>query len=488
MNDRPIIAMVHYHLRRGGVTRVIRNAVEALERSPVRCVVLTGESLPEEVTVNAPVVVVEGLAYDEHGALPSPETLLERVRQGVRDAVGAEPDLWHIHNHALGKNAVWTRAVSRLADEGEALLLQIHDFAEDGRPANYRYLTERFDSPDQHELGRILYPQAARTQYALLNSRDYRMMRRAGVSESRAHLLPNAVWTGPKDEEPNDQRNADQPLLLYPSRAIRRKNIGEFLLWSAREEGGGRYGITLAPQSPNEMPFYNPWKSFASEQRLPVLFEMGLTHEFHKLLASASALVTTSIAEGFGLAFLEPWLAGRPLVGRDLPEITSEFVDEGIDLHGLYTELTVPLDWIDQDDFRSRVRDALQQVGQAYGRTYTEEDTEEAVHAAISGDRIEFSRLDESLQQTVIAKVRASRAAGAEVIPDRLMPERDIDRQLLSNRKRVQVQFGLEQYRERLMSAYSAVMDGGDTSPPLLPAGAVLDQWLAPGRFYLLRS
>lgn len=488
MNDYPVIAMVHYHLRRGGVTRVIQNAVEALKRSPVRCVVLTGEAPSEDFKVNVPVVVVEGLGYDEHGALPTPENLVERARQGVRDAVGAEPALWHIHNHALGKNAVWTQAVSRLADEGEALLLQMHDFAEDGRPANYRYLTEHLNPSGQAEMGRILYPQAARTQYALLNSRDHRIMRRAGVSESRAHLLPNAVWTGAKDEEPNEQRNTDQPLWLYPSRAIRRKNIGEFLLWSALDEDGGRYGITLAPQSPKEVPIYKQWKSFASEQRLPVLFEMGLTHDFHQLLASASALVTTSIAEGFGLAFLEPWLAGRPLFGRDLPEITSEFVDEGIDLHGLYTELTVPLDWIDQGDFRAKVRDALQPMRQAYGQTYAEEDADEVVQAAVSGDRIEFSRLDESLQQSVIAKVRASRAARAAVMPERLITEPHADGQVLANRKRVRVQFGLEQYRERLLAAYHAVMDGGGASPPPVPARAVLDQWLAPERFYLLRS
>ena len=40
------------------------------------------------------------------------------------------------------------------------------------------------------------------------------------------------------------------------------------------------------------------------------------TNDFAALLASAHALVTTSVAEGFGLAFLEPWLMGRPLAGR----------------------------------------------------------------------------------------------------------------------------------------------------------------------------
>ena len=42
-------------------------------------------------------------------------------------------------------------------------------------------------------------------------------------------------------------------------------------------------------------------------------------------MASAHRLVTTSVAEGFGLAFLEPWLFGKGLLGRNLPEITVDF-------------------------------------------------------------------------------------------------------------------------------------------------------------------
>ena len=41
--------------------------------------------------------------------------------------------------------------------------------------------------------------------------------------------------------------------------------------------------------------------------------------EFFENLAAADAVATTSLAEGFGMVFLEAWLAGRPLVGRDLP-------------------------------------------------------------------------------------------------------------------------------------------------------------------------
>ncbi len=63
--------------------------------------------------------------------------------------------------------------------------------------------------------------------------------------------------------------------------------------------------------------------------------------DFHALLTAAHALVTTSVAEGFGLAFLEPWLANRPLFGRKLPEVTEGNKKAGVNLASLYTRLDV---------------------------------------------------------------------------------------------------------------------------------------------------
>ena len=59
--------------------------------------------------------------------------------------------------------------------------------------------------------------------------------------------------------------------------------------------------------------------------------------------------VTTSIAEGFGLTFLEAIVFGRPLLGRDLPEITTDFRSQGINLQSLYSGLLVPRRWIDEN-------------------------------------------------------------------------------------------------------------------------------------------
>ncbi len=488
MSGQPIIAMVHYHLRRGGVTRVIQNAVEALSGEAVTCVVVTGEEPPQKDVMNVPMAQVEGLGYDEQGAGPDPDALLERVRRAVRKVVGRSPDVWHIHNHALGKNPQWTRAVSRMAAEGESLLLQIHDFAEDGRPDNYRHLLGALGPANDHDLGRTLYPPQANVHYAVLNNRDLQIMRKAGVAEERIQLLPNAVWTGESKTATRLEPDRSKPLYLYPTRAIRRKNVGEFLLWSAMDSGEGRYGITLAPQSKLEIPHYERWQAFADAQGLPVEFEMGMRHDFQDLLAAADALVTTSIAEGFGLAFLEPWLADRMVIGRNLPEITQEFVEAGVVLDALYEQLSVPADWIDADALKSRIGEKLGASYEAYGRRATPTDAEVAYHAAVSGARVEFSRLDESFQETVISRLRSSSEACSEVRPARLvdLAQLDVDR-IQTNKERVAEKFGLDQYRERLMRLYEGVMNSRAEDEPIA-AGAVLDQFLAPERFYLLRA
>ena len=64
------------------------------------------------------------------------------MKKAAEIGLGGKPDLWHIHNHCLGKNPSLTQAVSHLAEDGNPILLQPHDFAEDGRPSNFNCLNQ----------------------------------------------------------------------------------------------------------------------------------------------------------------------------------------------------------------------------------------------------------------------------------------------------------------------------------------------------------
>ena len=90
--------------------------------------------------------------------------------------------------------------------------------------------------------------------------------------------------------------------------------------------------------------------------------------------AAADLLLTTCVAEGFGMVFLEAWLAGRNLVGRDLPEITADFVEAGIQLDSLFARLPVPIDWVGKDNLLESLVQSLTHLRLNYGFTSTTEE------------------------------------------------------------------------------------------------------------------
>ena len=268
-----------------------------------------------------------------------------------------------MHNHALGKKASLPGALRILAEDGWRMLLQVHDFAEDNRPANYRHLADAIGVSDPHQLGQVLYPQAANIHYATLTERDAVILEGAGVPPERLHTLPNPIAEFGEMPAQDEARSRVFPLLdlsagsrliVYPVRGIRRKNLGEMLLLAALAPEGTYFALTLAPKNPVEAVSFNRWRQLAEELELPCLFNSGGPKEedgygcdFKETLAAADAILTTSVAEGFGMVFLEAWLAGKPLIGRDLPEITREFKAAGLSFNGLWEELLLPSNTFD---------------------------------------------------------------------------------------------------------------------------------------------
>jgi glycosyltransferase involved in cell wall biosynthesis len=469
------VAVVHYHFRPGGVTSVVQNALRALEGDDVQSVLIAGE--PSEVFENCR--IVEGLGYAAGGAEPS---ITKRLVETATAALGGEPDLWHIHNHSLGKNLALPQAVQGLATEGRKLLLQIHDFAEDGRPGNYRLLADGL--PDTG----LAWPIAPHIHYAALNPRDSAFLADAGVPADGLHSLPNAVDIAGLDD-PLPQPDRAEYSHLYITRAIRRKNLGELLLWAAMAEGGGRFGVSRAPQNPEAAPIYNGWVDLARSLALPVEFEAGRNvSSLAELMAKSASLITTSVAEGFGLAFLEPWLAGRGLVGRVLPEIVQGMTAAGVNLDGLYEDVRVPLDWVGERDLTQRLRSAVEHTITAYGRACDDTVVEEVLASMIRDGRVDFGRLDEPLQERVIRIVADSPDCRAEIRPASLAKGGNTPGLIEQNRAVILAEFGLEQYGKKLMDIYHTVAGSSPGSVEALSPETFLDEFLSPRRFNLLRT
>ncbi|MEA1950085.1 MAG: hypothetical protein U9N87_01785, partial [Planctomycetota bacterium] len=521
------LAIVHYHLNRGGVTRVIENQLRALDAvldadqpsgEPWRVAILYGgrrkgwiKKLGRELrSIRLVLVEVPGLEYDslrESTAVPAPEELAKDLRLAFeRHGFAAGTTVVHVHNHALGKNRALPLAVARLAETGFPVLLQIHDFAEDFRPANYRHIVG-----NACDDARRLYPQAEDIHYAALNGRDHGILASAGVEPGRLSLLPNPAsllvdMPRRKDARRRLQQRFDVPagdrFLLYPIRCIRRKNVGEALLYSALAPEGTVVGMTLAPLNPAELPIYTAWKDCSRRLDLPCRFEVGV-HDgltFAENMAAADAIITTSLAEGFGMVFLESWLAGRPLLGRDLPEITADFRRAGIEFDWLAATLKVPLDWPGEDRFRQAFVETYGRVLESYGRGKPA-DLDEALQSKTAGGMVDFGDLDELMQQSVIERVcvsRQNRDTLLEANPwltTALRVDADSAADAIEqNAKTIRAGYSLTSSGQSLLALYEKV---GQTHPdtagkikcqPLPNIDAILDSFLDPRRFRLIRS
>jgi len=477
------VAIVHYHLQPGGVTRIIEHTAAALG-SRASLVVLTGQAPEGDFPV--PWRLVPGLAYEARRPDISAEALAREMSAAAADALDGTVDLIHVHNHALGKSTVLPPALALLARQGYRLLFHIHDFAEDGRPANYHLMLNRMAGSVRGDLARILYPLGGHTHYAVLNGRDYAFLRDIGTPVDNLHLLPNPVFFPDTAVTPEGRQRS--PLLLYPTRAIRRKNLGEFLLWAVLLGRDFRFATTLGPENPRERPRYEAWQGFARQHGLAVEFEAALRpgRDFGSLVGEATALVTTSIAEGFGLAFLEPWLSSRPVCGRDLSEITSDFKKSGIRLDGLYQRLDIPVDWLGRGRLMDRIGAGLHQWLSAYGRRPAPEDPCRVEEAWIHEDRVDFGRLDEEMQMQVLEGVLRDPGRAALIRPPTLTwkAERAV---LERNREILGREYSLEGYGRRLLSLYDRVAASRVTGLDSLDGERLLDHFLAPERLNLLR-
>lgn len=482
------IAIIHYHLRRGGVTRVIENTLAALAEKETQIAVLAEECSGLADKWRRHCIAVPALRYQTGRRRIPPRQLEKTLRDQALRKLGGAPDLWHVHNHHLGKNTSLTAAIASFARAGEKLLLHVHDFPEDGRAENYQLL--RDDLGEEDALRSCLYPAGTHIFYGTLNQRDYRILSAAGLPKRQLRLLPNPV--APVEAIPSKVPLPGLPfesLILYPTRAIRRKNLGELLLWAALAPSGQGMGCTLAPDNPVAKPRYNRWVARARQWSLPVEFELSARRNvsFQELAAAADQWITTSIAEGFGLAFLEPWTFGQPIVGRNLPAITGDFAAAGMDFSHLYDQLKVPLAWLDANALREELTAAMRQVYERYSLPFEPSAAERAFASMTDGEFIDFGRLSEIQQERVIEKARQSPLSTQEIHPNRLASA--LSPALIHrNREVARRQFSLETYGEKLIACYQDLAGTTPSRIDWMDPRKILEQFLNPIHFCLLRT
>ena len=480
------IVIVHYHLRRGGVTRVIEAARDVLTERGDEVLILTGEPALADAKQGG-VRVVPALNYRKTGSPVVAESLADLLKKEATAHLGATPDVWHFHNPTLAKNVLIPSVIRELASQGERVVLQLHDFSEDGRPGNYTSQRSFFDSESTFE--ETLYPIAKQIHYATINQRDHDFLRAAGISAANLHVIPNAIPDLAVTTTPGERPFSQGKLFaLYPSRGIRRKNIGELLLLALIYGDRVDFATSLTPENPEWQNVHAEWVALAAELDLPVTFGIadGSEFSFFDLLGWADFIVTTSIAEGFGLAFLEPWIIGKPVMGRDLPDITRDFSANGIEMGNLYRRIDLPVEWLDEGELTGAIESMLRRSYLAYDCQLPRGAVKQTLKAWVKKGRIDFGVLSEPFQIAILRKLRKNPALldRLSIPPLALYTEREI----AERREIIRDVYSLANYGDRLEAMYDKVSSGAVGKVRHLATKKVLNQFLNPSRLNLLRN
>jgi len=97
--------------------------------------------------------------------------------------------------------------------------------------------------------------------------------------------------------------------------------------------------ISLDASSATDRAYSERLKRKIRRERLPVVIGVGAELDSPlPLFHMAHAILTTSKVEGFGYTFVEGWLCHKPVIGRDIPEVTQDFVSAGMKMDHFYRE------------------------------------------------------------------------------------------------------------------------------------------------------
>jgi len=462
------IAFVHYHLKAGGVTTVLKQQVEAINDA-CELLILTGE--PLEKPFPADTVYIPGMGYDEGEPRQTidPQLVAESIIKAIFEKFNGTCDVLHVHNPTLAKNKNFLTLLKTLQRKKINLFLQIHDFAEDGRPSSY--------FPDEY---------VPDCHYGVINSRDYGVLLKAGLKKEGTHIIFNMI--DPFHFEDKDVKAGNH--VLYPIRAIRRKNIGEAILLSRFFKNRETLSITLPPNSEADIKSYNGWKAYVKSNNLDVEFEAGLQQNFESLVLSSKFLITTSITEGFGFSFLEPWTAKKLILGRRLAATCRDFERNGIHLDHMYTNLLVPIEWVGKNVFFEKWRSWLSNRCKHFNFAIDEEKIIEAFKKITQNGMIDFGLLDESFQKQILSRVLSGKTNADRLIrlnpylqfPGNVSNRSDL---IQNNRKAVLRNYNKTIYKQNLMEIYRNVIRTSIRQK--IDKQMLLSQFLNPETFSLLK-
>jgi glycosyltransferase involved in cell wall biosynthesis len=421
------LIVVHYHLRPGGVRRVIEltlPGIVAAMPSIQRVTLMVGESgdanwvddlranLPQvdfEVQVHACVGYYSEIGMDAASATAALRVACESVIQLNKETV-----IW-AHNLGLARNLLLARELARIAARPNVRLVSHHhDFWFENRWNRWA----EFAACGAISLDAVaddIFSAGARVAYGTINRTDHRALE--SCRNHAAGWLPNPVTvdrriaTHEVDSVSRWLRSElgdDKPVWVFPSRFLRRKNVVEAMLLIRWMCPDGWLITTAGPSSADEIPAYEIVSKFAARHgfrvRFALLADAGRDAPLiDPLIAACDGVIVTSVQEGFGLPYLEAALAGKPLIARRLPNVFGDLKHLGHSISNGYREVWVHPGLIDiereiarqRTDWKMRLSGMPAAARNLAGTPW--------IHGWVDGKPLAFSRLTLAGQLEVLS-------------------------------------------------------------------------------------
>ncbi|MCK5043676.1 glycosyltransferase family 4 protein [Candidatus Pacearchaeota archaeon] len=345
------ILFLHYAFKSDGVTRCVLNNINGLkELSENISFVLAGNCFASSIPSD-----IEKRHIDWNS-----QDIVSQIHEIAKDA-----DIIVVENPSVGILPQATLAFKEYAEKNKdkKIIYRVHDLIDD-RPHLFENFKKTFDNFDD------IYPVSSNVSFLTLTSFDKARLIKKGLNN--VEVLPNSIVVSDLDINREksfglrtlfEKKGIVKPgekILAYPVRIEKRKNMEEaMLLTKILNEGGENYRLVIT------LPFGEDYKKeleiLADKHKIPcsigkaseyISFDKKDEFTIADFYAASDLVISTSVREGFGFVFVEPWLAGTSIIGRAIPSVTEDFQTNGIDLSYLYGNDIFPC----SDDPKERMK------------------------------------------------------------------------------------------------------------------------------------
>ncbi len=252
--------------------------------------------------------------------------------------------------------------------EGVEVFFRVHDFFLD-EEKYYKHFNEIFSLEERKKL----FQSKGINRIFIINKNLKNKLRKIGFPQNKIYYLPNGLKIKRFRQKPGKSKLKKikknlgflqkDKILLYPVRIVARKNIEEAILlaYFIRLLTEDNYVLFVSGEVDKKDPltedYFQYLKKLKEVVNFRIVFGKRVKVSISTLYNLAEAVIITSIREGFGLPFLECWIAGKVVIGRKI-KVISDFEEKGLVFNWLYKSFFIngyELSKIGEERFSKRI-------------------------------------------------------------------------------------------------------------------------------------